>query len=531
MSELVDRLAAAIADRYKIEREIGAGGMATVYLARDLKHGREVALKVLRPDLAVVVGADRFLREIRITASLNHPHILPLLDSGEADGLVFFVTPFQPEGSLRSRLAREGRIERREVVRIARQVASALDYAHGHAVIHRDVKPENILFSEGLAVVSDFGVARALSSAGRDTLTRSGFPVGTLGYMSPEQAAGRIQVDESADVYGLGSVIYEMLIGDTPGMWPADQDLRMGRFAEASPDHRRHLDALPGRVEQCLVRALALRPTDRYASPGEFVEALAAAVEGSQRLSDTEVRGVLERAAAIEADSLSGEPNVSMGGIERAAAQVGIPPDVVREAARDLAHDSSPPAVPTATRFGTMVFQKSRLKADRVVDGEVPESTHIVLVDEIQSSLGIAGHVSRIGGTLSWSPAAPGVEDRKVVVTIAPLEGRTAIHVEERFELSGWRMFAPGWGVGAGIVLALLLTLLLGLTPDHTWPFILVSGIGGAIIAANAMVKVPARRRAPELAELADRLAILAADAASSGLDSGSGGSRLSPGG
>ncbi|UCC49393.1 MAG: serine/threonine protein kinase, partial [Gemmatimonadota bacterium] len=270
MTNASDRVRAALAGRYAIERELGSGGMATVYLARDFKHGRKVAVKVLRPELAVALGSDRFLHEIRITAQLNHPHILPLLDSGEADGLLYYVMPYVAGGSLRGLLIRERRLPLDAAVRITQQVALALEHAHRLGVVHRDVKPENILFSEGHAVVADFGIAKAVSTAGPESLTRSGFSVGTPGYMSPEQATRIADLDERTDVYSLACVVYEMLVGETPALWPMEEAQRLGRFIDAPPKHRECLDGLPGRVEQVLVRALAVRPADRFASPVEF---------------------------------------------------------------------------------------------------------------------------------------------------------------------------------------------------------------------------------------------------------------------
>ncbi|NIN71703.1 MAG: protein kinase, partial [Gemmatimonadetes bacterium] len=260
MTDDSERIEAALADRYAIERGLGSGGMATVYLARDLKHGRQVAVKVLRPEVAAAVGSDRFLREIGVAARLNHPHILPLLDSGEADSFLYYVMPHVAGGSLRRRLADEARLPLEAVLRIARQVASALDLAHRHGVVHRDVKPENILFSEGLAVVADFGIAKAVSAAEREVLTRTGVPLGTPGYMSPEQAMGVAELDERTDVYSLGCVVYEMLTGGTPVVLPSPDDARLGRFLDAPPEHRERLDGLPGRIEQTLVKALAARP-------------------------------------------------------------------------------------------------------------------------------------------------------------------------------------------------------------------------------------------------------------------------------
>jgi serine/threonine protein kinase len=196
----LDRLAATLADRYRIERELGAGGMATVYLARDLKHERQVALKVLRADLSAILGGERFLNEIRVTANLQHPHILPLFDSGSADGLLFYVMPYVAGETLRQRLEREKQLPIDEAVRLAREVASALDYAHRQGVIHRDVKPENVLIQDGTALVTDFGIALAVSNAGGSRLTETGLSLGTPFYMSPEQATGDRALDARTDV-------------------------------------------------------------------------------------------------------------------------------------------------------------------------------------------------------------------------------------------------------------------------------------------------------------------------------------------
>ena len=217
MKRLLTRLNAALEGRYRIEGELGAGGMATVYLAEDLKHERKVALKVLKPELAAVVGADRFLAEIKTTANLQHPHILPLFDSGEADGFLFYVMPHVEGESLRGRLDREHQLPVDEAVAISSKVASALDYAHSHGVIHRDIKPANILLSEtGEPLVSDFGIALAVSAGGGDRLTETGLSLGTPHYMSPEQATGDLNVGPQTDVWALGCVLYEMLAGEPP---------------------------------------------------------------------------------------------------------------------------------------------------------------------------------------------------------------------------------------------------------------------------------------------------------------------------
>jgi serine/threonine protein kinase len=403
MTDDIDRVRGALTGRYAIERVLGSGGMATVYLARDLKHERDVAVKVLRPELAEAVGPGRFLREIRITAQLNHPHILPLLDSGEADGSLFYVMPYVAGGSLRGHLSRGAPTPLDVALRIAQQVAAALEHAHRHGVVHRDVKPENILFSEGLAVVADFGIAKAVSAAGPDSLTRTGVPLGTPGYMSPEQAAAIAEFDERTDVFGLACVVYEMLVGETPGLWPTEEALRLGRFVDASPEHRQRLDELPGRAEQALVKALAVRPGQRFATPVEFADALTAAAAGSVKLSDSQVRKILERAAELEATQPTMEGALSIGAVEQVAADVGIPPELVRQAARELARPAGlevPEPVETTARLPER--HRDRVAIDRTVEWEIQESEYEALVNEIQGTLGIVGHVadSRRGTSL-----------------------------------------------------------------------------------------------------------------------------------
>ncbi|MDH5548986.1 MAG: serine/threonine protein kinase, partial [Gemmatimonadota bacterium] len=235
MSEIPSRLSTALADRYTMEREIGSGGMATVYLAEDLRHDRPVALKVLKPELAAALGPDRFLREIKTTAQLRHPHILPLLDSGDADGTLFYVMPYVEGESLRDRLNREKQLPVEDALRIAREVADALSYAHSHDVLHRDIKPENILLESGHAVVADFGIARALTAAGGEKLTQTGIAVGTPAYMSPEQSAGEPAIDGRSDLYALGCVLYEMLAGEPPFTGPTAQAIIAKRLAEPPP--------------------------------------------------------------------------------------------------------------------------------------------------------------------------------------------------------------------------------------------------------------------------------------------------------
>ncbi len=274
MQDVLSRLQVALADRYAIEREVGHGGMATVYRARDLKHHRVVALKVLRPELAAVLGAERFLREIEIAAQLNHPHILPLFDSGEARGLLYYVMPFVEGPALRDRLAREKQLSIEEALGIARHVAAALSYAHSTGIVHRDIKPENILLSRGEAVVADFGIARAVAAAASDRLTATGIAVGTPPYMSPEQAAGEHELDGRSDIYSLGCVLYEMLAGQPPFIGPTTESVLHQHLCLRAPPVRALRSTVPAAVEQALDRALAKVPADRFATAGDLDAAL-----------------------------------------------------------------------------------------------------------------------------------------------------------------------------------------------------------------------------------------------------------------
>ena len=266
-------LEAAIADRYRIERELGRGGMAVVYLAHDRRHDRPVALKVLNPELAHALGAERFEREIHVAARLQHPHILTVLDSGEADGHLWFTMPFVDGESLRSRLARESQLPVVEAVRLAREAADALDYAHRHGIVHRDIKPDNILLSDGHALVADFGIARALRGGG-ENLTATGASIGTAAYMSPEQAAGERDVDARSDIYSLAIVLYEMLAGATPFAAPTPQATIARRFTEDPAPIRRQRASVPEHVERALQQAMARTAADRFTTARAFADAL-----------------------------------------------------------------------------------------------------------------------------------------------------------------------------------------------------------------------------------------------------------------
>ena len=274
MSDITARLSTALADRYTIERELGSGGMATVYLAEDLKHKRKVAVKVLRPELAAVLGAERFVQEIATTANLQHPHILPLFDSGEADSFLYYVMPFIDGETLRDKLNRETQLDVDEAVAIARDAADALDYAHRQNIIHRDIKPENILMQDGRPIVADFGIALAVSAAAGGRMTETGLSLGTPHYMSPEQATAEKKLTARSDVYSLGSVLYEMLTGSPPHVGSSAQQVIMKIVTDTARPVTEIRRSVPPHVAATTAKALEKLPADRFASAAQFAAAL-----------------------------------------------------------------------------------------------------------------------------------------------------------------------------------------------------------------------------------------------------------------
>src|SRR5688500_18445839 len=267
-------LDAILTDRYRIERQIGQGGMATVYLAEDVKLGREVALKVLRPELGVVLGTERFLSEVKITARLDHPHILTLIDSGSAGGLLYYVLPYVRGESLRDLLDREHQLSVEQALAITRHAASALDYANRKVVVHRDIKPENILLQEGEAMLADFGIALAVQQSGGSRLTETGLSLGTPHYMSPEQATGDRNVDARSDLYSLASVLYEMLVGEPPITGKTVQAVIAKLLTEPAMHVRTVRPTVTDAVDAAVAKALSKVPADRYASVADFMRAL-----------------------------------------------------------------------------------------------------------------------------------------------------------------------------------------------------------------------------------------------------------------
>ena len=285
--EQLRALTTALADRYRIERSLGQGGMATVYLARDLRHERNVALKVLKPELAQALSAQRFLKEIHVTANLQHPHILPLYDSGSIEGALFYVMPLMTGESLRDRLTREGRLSVTDAVRITQQVAGALDFAHRQGVLHRDIKPENILLQDGEALLADFGIALAASSLPEARMTGTGISVGTVEYMSPEQAAGERNLDARSDIYSLGAVAYEMLVGKSPVSAASSQAMLAKLMTETPvPPHTARAE-VPVSVSDAVQHALEKNPAQRFSSAREFSEALAGGAHSAVRSRTT----------------------------------------------------------------------------------------------------------------------------------------------------------------------------------------------------------------------------------------------------
>ena len=499
-------LQAALGERYTLRSVLGRGGMATVYLAYDGKHRREVALKVLLPGLAAFLGVERFLKEIHIAAGLTHPHILALHDSGEVGGFLYYVMPHLDGGSLRQRLqGRPLRVD--DALAIAAPVADALSYAHRMGVFHRDIKPENVLFSQGHPIVADFGIAKAISTAGGANLTRTGFPLGTPGYMSPEQAAGLTDLDARTDVYSLAVVVYEMLVGEIPGRWPTEEAVRTGRFLEATAPHRSRLSDVGTRLEGALVRGLAIRHDQRTATPAAFIDELNGASAPRRRYSGGEVEEIVKKAAELEASAPTAGGAMTMGGVEALAAEVGIAPDVVRAAAESLRPSLRVTPLEPLTR-NPWINGPTSLVFERVVEGELPDSDWQVLVDEIRRVMRNAGQASQFGRSFSWVAARASAVPRDLVVAVSVRGGFTRITIQENL---GQHIGAVFGGVGGGMGgggLGPLLGILGGAL--HVAGPILAAMVpvwlGLTYATARTVYRRTTNRRAKELEGLADRL-------------------------
>ncbi len=511
--EIPSELQAALADRYTLRRVLGRGGMATVYLADDKKHYRAVALKVLLPGLAAFLGVERFLKEIQIAARLQHPHILTLHDSGEAGGFLYYVMPYIEGGSLRQQL--EGppprALSQQQALAIAEPVADALSYAHRMGVLHRDIKPENILFSQRHPIVADFGIAKAVSTAGGANLTRTGFPVGTPGYMSPEQAAGLTDLDERTDVYSLAVVVYEMLVGDVPGRWPTEDAVRSGRFLEASPAHRTRLTSVGSRIEGALVRGLAIRHDQRTATTATLIDELTRGTSGPRKRYDKdEVQEIVKRATEMEANKTASGA-MTIGGVQALAGEIGVAPEIVRAAAESLQTPYVTPGALAPNRTNHWVGGPTELLFERVIEGELPESEYATVVEEIRRVLRNAGQVSQFGRSFSWIAARGPAIRRDLEVAVSVRRGQTRITIQENMgQLIGAVFGGIGGGMGGGgigpiigvSVGALHLVGAAVVTVIPVW-------LGITYLTARTVYRRSTRKRARELEQLANRLAAL----------------------
>jgi len=512
-TQVPTELQAALAQRYDLRRELGRGGMAAVYLAYDRKHFREVALKVLRPDLAASLGVERFLKEIQIAARLTHPHILALHDSGEASGFLYYVMPFIDGGSLRQQLHENRRLGVERALGIAEPVADALAYAHRMGVLHRDIKPENILFSQGHPIVADFGIAKAISTAGGANLTRTGFPLGTPGYMSPEQAAGLTDLDERTDVYSLAVVVYEMLVGEVPGRWPTEEAVRAGRFLEVPAAHRLRLAEAGALIEGALARGVAVRHDQRTPSPKTLLAELKGTAQAPRRRYNAgEVQEIVKRATELEAETPTLSGAMTIGGVEALAAEVGITPATVRAAAGAVApkgYGGVPAAVPKPNPW---IGGPTMLVFERVVLGELPDTEFLALVDEIRRMMRNVGQVNQLGRSFSWISSRASGARRDLEIVVSVRGGRTRITVQESLaNLVGGIFGGIGGGMGGG-GMGPIMGIFVGAlhVPGGLMGLIIPAWLGTTYVTARFVYRTMTRRRAKELEEVADRLAAVA---------------------
>ncbi len=460
MKQIPSELVADLKGRYELRDVVGRGGMATVYRADDMKHRREVAIKVLKPELSANLGAERFLREIEIAAQLQHPHILMLIDSGQASDTFYYVMPLVEGGSLRTQIEK-GNFDIDRVISITRKVADALEYAHQQGVVHRDIKPENILFSRGYPVVGDFGIAKAISTAGVSSLTRTGFPLGTVGYMSPEQAAGSTDLGPTTDVYGLACVTYEMIVGAVPGIWLSDADSDEGLLRDIPSAHRTRIDACPKHVEPALARALARRPSDRFESPAEFVAALKGEKKVKRRYAENQVSAIIKHAAESQFANPTTEGNLTVGAIEAIATDVGLSPQRVHEAIIDLDSSANAPVLQ-----GGLYSMPSSIEMEATIAGEVPPEEFGALLEEIRLNLREVGRVNEtMGRSLSWNSASyqnsMGGTGRLIHITVSPKRGETKLSITESAGVHHG-MLVIGSLVGGSMLTAMISEVIVG---------------------------------------------------------------------
>ena len=509
-------LARAVGERYDLRGILGRGGMATVYMAYDRKHQREVALKVLRPDIASTIGADRFLKEIQIVARMVHPHILSLHDSGESAGFVYYVMPFIDGGSLRDRMQQEGRMSADRAMEIAAPIADALTYAHRLGVLHRDIKPENVLFAGAHPIVADFGIAKAVSSATSGAqLTRTGISLGTPGYMSPEQAAGFADVDARTDVYSLAILVYEMIVGEIPGRWVTEDSTRAGRFLDCAASHKVALDNATGVVQGALVRALALRPDQRTATPGTFIDELRGrALATRRKYRPDEIEAIVNRAAEIEATNPTESGSMTMGGVEQIARDVGIDTRAVRSAASQLSpRTNSRDSAMEQPKSNILIGGPTRLLYQRVIYGELAEGDYPLLVDEIRTIIGEVGQVSQLGHSFTWvlNKGSSGIRNIEVAVTVR--SGKTRITVQESLgQLIGVTFGGIGGGMGGGGLGPVIGITAGALQAPPLLFFMIPAWLLLAFLTARTSFHYSVKRREKTLSHLVDRLAELSRD-------------------
>ncbi|HEU4994287.1 MAG TPA: serine/threonine-protein kinase [Gemmatimonadaceae bacterium] len=504
-------LAHALSDRYELRDVLGRGGMATVYMAYDRKHQREVALKVLRPDIASTIGADRFLKEIQIVARLVHPHILSLHDSGEAQGFVYYVMPYIDGGSLRDRLTQERRRSAERAIEIAAPIADALTYAHQCGVLHRDIKPENVLFARAHPIVADFGIAKAVSSATSGAqLTRTGISLGTPGYMSPEQAAGFADVDSRTDVYSLAILVYEMITGEIPGRWVTEDSTRASRFLDCAQAHRSALNSAGAAVEGALVRALALRPDQRTQTPGDFIDELRGDAHTPRRkYRPDEINAIVSRAAEMEVSNPTESGSMTIGGIEQIARDVGIDTRAVRSAVQQFSpRTSTREANIEAPKRNLLIGGPTRLLHQRTIEGELSEADYPMVVDEIRTIIGEVGQVSQLGRSFTWvlNKGSSGIRNIEVAVTVR--NGRTRITIQESLgQLIGAVFGGLGAGVGGG-GLGPIIGIMFGALhlPGALAAFVIPAWVSVAYSIARTSYHYSVKSRDKKLVELADRL-------------------------
>ena len=514
-----DDLARALSDRFELKDVLGRGGMATVYIAYDRKHQRDVAVKVLRPDLAASIGADRFLKEIQIVARMVHPHILSLHDSGESQGFVYYVMPFIDGGSLRQRIERETRMSAAHALAVATPIADALTYAHQLGVLHRDIKPENVLFARAHPIVADFGIAKAVSSANSGAqLTRTGISLGTPGYMSPEQAAGFTDVDEKTDVYALAILVYEMIVGEIPGRWVTEESTREGRFMDAPSRHRMYLASAGPVVEAALVRALALRPDQRTATPAQFVAELTGTAEPPKRkYRPDEIERIVNRAAEMQASNPTSSGSMTMGGIEQIGRDVGIPTEITRRSEKSLSPHalSSRETTIDPPKNNFLIGGPTRLLYERTIHGEMDDADFPILVEEIRILMSEVGTVSQLGRSFTWTlhKGSSGI-GRMMEVAVTSRGGRTRIIIQESLaNLIGGIWGGVGGGMGGGGLGPLMGGLIGGkvLIAAAAW-FIVPAWLTITYFTARTSYHYSVRSKQRELERLANRLADLVRD-------------------